>query len=324
MMLRELLIDRVAPLKNLSDRSVKMYESTLDRFRDFLGHEPTVDDLTDLTAAKFLRWRQTHQHSKFKLISPASLAKDSAHLRSLWTWLAKKRWKRSDGELIEFPDYARPRVPKPVPKAYKAEELARLVEVARTRKGYICGKPAAWYWPTKILAMFQTGERIGAILEIRWSEVDLERHTLTFLAATRKGHRETITRPITPELSRMLAAQKGAPNERVWPWLDDREMLSLYGSLRVLCRVAGVPYKPFHSVRKSTASYLKRAGISARKQLGHSSEEMAETHYYCEDIVGRENNLDYLPDIDRPHEPDANPKKLPPEGEESTGDKPAA
>ena len=324
MMLRELLIDRVAPLKNLSDRSVKMYESTLDRFRDFLGHEPTVDDLTDLTAAKFLRWRQTHQHSKFKLISPASLAKDSAHLRSLWTWLAKKRWKRSDGELIEFPDYARPRVPKPVPKAYKAEELARLVEVARTRKGYICGKPAAWYWPTKILAMFQTGERIGAILEIRWSEVDLERHTLTFLAATRKGHRETITRPITPELSRMLAAQKGAPNERVWPWLDDREMLSLYGSLRVLCRVAGVPYHPFHSIRKSTASYLKRAGISAKRQLGHSSEEMAENHYYDEEITGRESNLGYLPDIDRPHDPGAKQKKLPPVGEESTGDKPAA
>jgi integrase len=324
MMLRELLIDRVAPLKNLSDRSVKMYESTLDRFRDFLGHEPTVDDLTDLTAAKFLRWRQTHQHSKFKLISPASLAKDSAHLRSLWTWLAKKRWKRSDGELIEFPDYARPRVPKPVPKAYKAEELARLVEVARTRKGYICGKPAAWYWPTKILAMFQTGERIGAILEIRWSEVDLERHTLTFLAATRKGHRETITRPITPELSRMLAAQKGAPNERVWPWLDDREMLSLYGSLRVLCRVAGVPYHPFHSIRKSTASYLKRAGISAKRQLGHSSEEMAENHYYDEEITGRESNLGYLPDIDRPHDPGAKQKKLPPGGEESTGDKPAA
>ena len=324
MMLRELLIDRVAPLKNLSDRSVKMYESTLDRFRDFLGHEPTVDDLTDLTAAKFLRWRQTHQHSKFKLISPASLAKDSAHLRSLWTWLAKKRWKRSDGELIEFPDYARPRVPKPVPKAYKAEELARLVEVARTRKGYICGKPAAWYWPTKILAMFQTGERIGAILEIRWSEVDLERHTLTFLAATRKGHRETITRPITPELSRMLAAQKGAPNERVWPWLDDREMLSLYGSLRVLCRVAGVPYHPFHSIRKSTASYLKRAGISAKRQLGHSSEEMAENHYYDEEITGRESNLGYLPDIDRPHDPGAKQKKLPPGGEESTGDRPAA
>jgi integrase len=312
MTLRELLIDRVAPLKNLSDRSVEMYLSTLDRFRDFLGHEPTVDDLEDLTAAKFIRWRGTTVHDQKRgLISPASLAKDSAHLRSLWTWLARKRWKRSDGQLIEFPDYARPRVPKPVPKAFNAAELAKLVEAARHRKGHICGKPAAWYWTTKIQAMFQTGERIGAVLELRWSEVDLERHTLTFLAATRKGHRETITRPITPQLAKMLAMCKGAPSDRVWPWLEDREMLSLYGSLRVLCRTAGVPYHPFHSIRKSTASYLKKAGVSAKKQLGHSSEEMAETHYYDEEITGRESNLDYLPDItQRPEDrPDAGPGK---------------
>jgi integrase len=301
MTLRELFVDRIAPLKNLSDRSVAMYESTLDRFRDFLGHEATVDDLDDLTAAKFLRWRSTTVHRECRgLISPASLAKDSAHLRSLWTWLAKKRWKRTDGELLEFPDYARPRVPRPVPKAYKAEELARLVDAARHRKGAVAGKPAAWYWTTKLQAMFQTGERIGAVMEIRWAEVDLERHTLTFLAATRKGHRETITRPISPALSKMLGMQQGPPEARVWAWLDDREMLSCYASLKVLCRTAGVPYKPFHAIRKATASYLKRAGISAKKQLGHSSEEMAENHYYDEEITGRESNLDYLPDIDKP------------------------
>ena len=300
MTLRDLLIDRVAPLKGLSDRSVVMYLSSLDRFRDYLGHEPTVDDLDDLTAAKFLRWRQATQHSKWKKISPASLAKDSAHLRSLWTWLAKKRWKRSNGELVEFPDYKRPTVPKPVPKAFNATQLSQLVEAARHRKGHICGKPAAWYWVTKILAMFQTGERIGAVLELRWSEVDFERHTLTFLAATRKGHRETITRAITPELAKMLAMQQGAPSERVWPWVEDREFLSIYGSLRVLCRTAGVPYHPFHSIRKSTASYLKKAGVSAKKQLGHSSEEMAENHYYDEEITGRESNLDHLHDITQP------------------------
>ena len=305
MTLKELLIDRFAPHKDLCERTVTMYVATLARLRDFLGREPTVDDLDDLTIAKFLRWRRVTQHSKWKLISPASLAKDSAHIRTLWNWLAKKRWKRSDGEMIEFPDYARPKVPRPVPKAYKAEELVRLVEVGRQRKGLVSGKPAAWYWPTKIMAMFQTGERIGAVLQIRWSEVDLERHTLTFLAATRKGHRETITRPITPDLAKMLAAQKGPPEARVWPWLDDREPLSAYNSLRVLCRVAGVDYKPFHAIRKSTASYLKRAGISARKQLGHSSEEMAENHYYDEEITGRESNLDYLPDLDKPQQPPA-------------------
>ena len=74
-------------------------------------------------------------------------------------------------------------------------------------------------------------------------------------------------------------------------------MLSAYTSLRVLCKVAGVPYHPFHSVRKSTASYLKKAGKSAKTQLGHSTEEMAEAHYYDERITGVESALDYLPPI---------------------------
>lgn len=309
MILRELLNERIAPLKNLCQRSVVMYESTLDRLRDHLGHEPTVDDLDDLTIAKFLRWRATTVHdAKRGLISPASLAKDSAHIRTLWNWCAKKRMKRANGELLEFPDYARPRVPKPRPVAYTVDELRLLVAAARHRKGYIVpGMPAAWYWTTKLQAMFQTGERIGAILAIRWGEVDLERSALTFLAATRKGHRETITRAITPELARMMATQRRASDALVWPWLEGRKILSCYASLKVLCRLAGVPYHPFHSIRKSTASYLKAAGKSAKTQLGHSSEEMAERHYYDQRITGVESALDFLPtlDLDGPGKPAA-------------------
>lgn len=305
MTLRELLVDRIAELKNYEPRTVEMYCQTLDRFRDFLGHEPTVDDLDDLQVSKFLRWRQRTVHDQKRgLISPASLAKDSAHIRALWTWLAKKRWTKTSGELLEFPDYSRPKVPKPTPKAYKADELRSLLAAARRRKGLVAGKPAAWYWTTKLWAMFVTGERIGAVMQIRWGQVDLERCTLTFLAATRKGRRETLTSSIPPALAKMLAHGKGAPGERVWPWLDDRKMLSCYASLKVLCRTAGVEYKAFHSIRKSTASYLKKAGKSAKDQLGHASEEMAELHYYDGDIVGRESNLDYLPDItDAPPKP---------------------
>ena len=299
MTLRELLRERIAPLKNLSDRSVAMYESTLDRLRDNLGHEPTIDDLDDLTIAKFLRWRGSTVHAKHRgLISPASLAKDSAHVRTIWNWCCKKRLRRSDGELLEFPDYSRPRVPKPRPVAYTVEDLQRLITAAKHRKGQIGGVPAAWYWPTKILAMFQTGERIGAVLALRWGEVDLDRCTLTFLAATRKGHRETITRAISPDLARMMRPQQRPADRLVWPWLEDRKALSCYASLRVLCRLAGVTYHPFHSIRKSTASYLKAAGVSAKKQLGHSSEEMAENHYYDERITGQQSALDYLPPLD--------------------------
>ena len=298
MLLRDLLNDQIAILKNLSDRTVELYGETLDRLHDHLGHEATVDDLSDLTIARFLRWRAQQSNKRKGLLSPASVAKDSAHIRTIWNWCARKRLKRSDGELLEFPDYARPRVPKPRPVAYTAEELQKLIEYARHRKGAIAGVPAAWFWPTMLMAMFQTGERIGAVLALRWSEVDLDRRTLTFLAATRKGHRETITRQISPELAAVLATRQRAPNDLVWPWLEDRKIGSAYGSLRVMCRKAKVDYHPFHSIRKSTASYMKRAGKSAKTQLGHSSEEMAETHYYDSRIVGVESALDYLPPLD--------------------------
>lgn len=164
MTLRDLLIDRIAPLKDLSARSVSMYQSTLDRLRDHLGHEPTVDDLDDLVIAKFLRWRAVTPQCSRGVISPASLAKDSAHIRTLWNWCARKRLKKSDGELLEFPDYKRPVVPKPRPVAYTHDELQRLVAAARHRKGMVADVPAPWYWVCKIMAMFQTGERIGAVL----------------------------------------------------------------------------------------------------------------------------------------------------------------
>ena len=298
MLLRALLVDQIAVLKNLSDRTVELYGETLDRLRDHLGHEATLDDLDDLVVARFLRWRSQQSNKRKGLLSPASVAKDSAHLRTIWNWCAKKRMKRANGELLEFPDYARPKVPKPRPVAYTAEELQQLLDTARYRKGYVSGVPAAWLWPTMLKAMFETGERVGAVLALRWGEVDLDRRTLTFLAATRKGHRETITRSISPELAAALAARRRAPNDLVWPWLEDRKMMSAYGSLRVLCRTAGVPYHPFHSIRKATASYLKRAGVSAKTQLGHSSEEMAENHYYDTRITGVPSALDYLPPLD--------------------------
>lgn len=298
MLLRALLTDQIAVLKNLSDRTVELYGETLDRLRDHLGHEATLDDLSDLAIARFLRWRSQQPNGRNGVLSPASVAKDSAHIRTIWNWCARKRMKKSDGELLEFPDYARPRVPKPRPVAYTAEELQQLLDVARHRKGFIAGVPAAWFWPTMLKAMFETGERVGAVLAIRWGEVDIDRRTLTFLAATRKGHRETITRQISPELAAIMATRRRPPNELVWPWLEDRKIGSAYGSLRVLCRTAGVPYHPFHSIRKSTASYLKRAGVSAKKQLGHASEEMAENHYYDERITGVQSALDYLPPLD--------------------------
>ena len=79
MTIRELLIERYAPLHNLSQRSVILFGHSIDRLRDFLGREPVLTDFDDLVIAKFLRWRAVTPH-RGKVCSPASVAKDKAHV----------------------------------------------------------------------------------------------------------------------------------------------------------------------------------------------------------------------------------------------------
>jgi len=133
--LRELLQDRIAPSRQYSERTVELYTQTIDQFERFLGHEPTLDDLDDVTAAKFCKWRLTTSF-RGKTITPATVGKDSTQLKAIWNFAAKKRPKRSDGTDIEFPDYRTPTIPKPRPRAFNAEDLAKLVKAAAPSRPY--------------------------------------------------------------------------------------------------------------------------------------------------------------------------------------------
>jgi hypothetical protein len=91
----------------LKDRTTALLSSTLDRFDSFLGRSATLDDLDDMTLARFAKWRAEDRHWRGKLPRPATVKKDISHLSALWTHAAKKRMTRSDGVLIEHPDLPR-------------------------------------------------------------------------------------------------------------------------------------------------------------------------------------------------------------------------
>ena len=79
MLISELLIDRYAPLHDLCQKTVDLYKMTLDRFGEFLTHDPVLTDLDDLVVCKFLRWRATTPH-RGRLCSAASVLKDKCQL----------------------------------------------------------------------------------------------------------------------------------------------------------------------------------------------------------------------------------------------------
>jgi len=57
MTIRDLLLERYAPLRGLKDRSVVIFGQTIDRLEQFLGRVAVLEDFTDLQMAKYLRWR---------------------------------------------------------------------------------------------------------------------------------------------------------------------------------------------------------------------------------------------------------------------------
>jgi integrase len=318
MTVREFLVERYAVLHNLKPRTVILFGHSIDRLADFLGREPELTDFDDLTVSKYLRWRAVTPH-KGRICSPASVAKDKAHLVSLWNAAAKRR-------LVEqFPDLPRNlvRVPHHAPEAYTVEEVSRMVIVARRRSGRVGPVAAAWLWPTLLMSAWYSGERIGSLLQLRWSQVDTQRRTMTFLSEHRKGLGRTITRHITPQLAEWLEKGRRGPSELVWPWLDHRNEGSIYPRLRYICESAGVTPKGFHSIRKAAGSYVHAAGGDATTFLTHRDSKTTREHYLSPNIVEEASALDYLPPLDLDG-PATNPRQLPESTEDSPGDRPAA
>ncbi len=289
------VLERYAVLQNLSDRTVVLYGHTLDRFRDHLGHEPTLDDLDDMVVAGFLRWRAVTPH-KYRKVSAASVAKDKSQLTALANWAAKKRLKRSSGEPVEFLSLPRSRKIRHAPQAYTADEVGKLIRMARQRQGTITGQPAGWWWSTLLYTAWQTAERIGALLALKWADVDTEGRTVLFRAETRKGRCEDLQRAITDDLAQLLAERRLADRELVWAW--DRQYTSLWPSLKLMCERAGVRGTGFHRLRKASASYVALGGGDATQHLGHSSSEMTRQHYLDPRITASKHAVDFLPPLD--------------------------
>jgi integrase len=287
------LFERYGDLRNLDPKSMQLYGMLLDRLRAFLGHEPTTIDLDDLTISRYLRQRATHSWAG-KPIRPASVQKDKVMIQAVWNLAARKRW------VAEFPELPRIKVAKSIPtgRAYTVEDVSALIRRARRRQGTTGGVPSAWWWATLIYMAYCTGERATALMSLRWRELDTQRRRVIFLGSTRKGSTRDIERDFTPDLAEMLEARRRRPEDLVWPW--DRHRGSLWTSLKLLCRLAGVRYRGFHGLRRTRASYAALAGgtAAATKVLDHSDPQLQERYVDPTICPSEESGVSVMPTLD--------------------------
>lgn len=256
MTLQDLLDDYYAPLRGISERTQRLYQMTIKSFGEHLGCEPTTEHLAEMPVARFLA-------ARLRSRSPATAKKDSAQIRALWQFAGSR------GIVSSFPVMRPIHVPERVPSAWTTEEMEALLESARLHPGKVSGVPAGLYFAALILTCYETGERISAVLSLRWD--DVRGGLVTFRAETRKNQTRDIVRGISPVVIEALEKIK-TENPLVFPW--DRCKANLWRHMGLILKRAKLPAdrkSKFHRLRKTCASYAAAAGLDPQRLLDHAS-----------------------------------------------------
>jgi len=190
----------------------------------------------------------------------------------LWRWLHKKRY------LTTWPDVALEQVPERIPVALTRTEVAQVIQAIHDESQSVGDTAGPRFWLALFLVIFDTAERIGAVMELTWDRVDLPGRWVKFVAEDRKGGKRDILRKIADDTAVALTAIRRSEGKVfVWPYCATY----IYNRFAKIMQRAGLPdtklYK-FHCIRKTTASHYEAAGGNATELLDHSSRKVTKQY----------------------------------------------
>tara|TARA_Y100000401_G_scaffold112632_1_gene112317 strand:- start:13057 stop:13956 length:900 start_codon:yes stop_codon:yes gene_type:complete len=282
MKLLAFLKDIYSPISGISPRTVKLYEMTLNSWAKFLGYEPTLGDLKMLPVSQYI----AHRLQKNK---PATAAKDRAQIVALWNSAAKQ------GYVEVWPQVRRVRVPEVMPESWTVSEFKLLVQTARNTKGKIGEIRAGYFWQALLLTAYDTGERISAIMSLRWTDVSGD--NLIFRAETRKNSTRDICRKVGAATRMSIDLIREPKREKVWPWpYRDTYLWYKYGKILETADLGDLRRNKFHKIRRTCASFYHLGGGDAQVLLDHSSPAVTR-RYLDPRVVGSIDAASVLPDI---------------------------
>lgn len=273
-------------LRCRSDHTRYQYIRALRLFGEFLGHDPTLDDLHDdrltLWMSQLLRLG----------MAPVTVRETAGRVSALWTWLAKR-------ELLQrFPTFTKPQVPETLPVALTENQIRALFRSASKERGIIGGVPADLWWTSFLAFVWTTAERKSAALAVRVAWIDFNSGCCTIPPDVRKGGRKWAVYKLWPETVALLAeCLEAAPRrEQMWPYDFCHE--SYYTRYNRILRDAGIPVNrrtKTHALRCSHATYLEMRGGDPSKQLGHSDPGTTRRFYLDPKFTDKEQPKLFIP-----------------------------
>jgi integrase len=224
-----------------ADTTRTHYRYAVRELSELLGRDPVIADLTDDNLAGIV------QQMRRKGRAPETINGVTGKLRSLWTWLAKRR-------IVEqFPTLANVKEPRRVPKAWTRAELVALLTACRRCRN------AEW-WVSLHLVIWDTSERIGAVLAIRRDWLNWQTGDLLIPAEYRKGQEQDMAYRLHPETVATLRNVRDDGSDLLFPRkCCTATIYDRYKKIRKAAGLATDRKSAFHRMRRSVASHFRQA-----------------------------------------------------------------
>ncbi|MEP2717036.1 site-specific integrase [Pseudophaeobacter sp.] len=189
--------------------------------------------------------------------SQGTVHTELGHLRSTMRFALKERI------IDRAPEIERPAKPTPKERYLEKEEIAALIEAA-----------SAPHIKLAIHLLFATAGRVGAVLDLTWDRVDLDRGIINLRlndAKTRKG------RAIVPMNDGIRAALQTAKNAALSDYVVEYsggQVKNIRKGFEAACTRAKLENVTLHTIRHSSAVAMVSNGVPLEKvaqYLGHSN-----------------------------------------------------
>lgn len=293
MLLTELLARYIDKrLKGKSANTIRLYHHSINSFAKTVAATPELLHLTDENIERHM-WRVVRNGR-----SPATANKDHGQLTALWRFASHNR-------IVDtWPNVRTMQEIEHVPLGWLPEECVDLLNAARAQHGVIGSVRASLWWECLILVLFETGERIGAIRELKKSA--LQDHWLLVPAEARKGSRRDKLYTLQPETVQLLRQliRLNTESDMLFHW--DRCENYIYNRYSKILQQANLPddrRSKFHRCRRTTASAVARGGGDATAAMDHASPRTTK-RYLDPRIVGGVKPSDLIKDYLRNPPPD--------------------
>lgn len=258
-----------------SPHTVFRYRVILTAFHKRVPHHPSVvstDDIEDYLAVDCAKLAVTTRRT---IVST---------LRSYFGWQERRgKIERSPAAAIPYP-----RQPRRRPTYLTPEQVALVIRQPTQPRDRLL-----------VTLLARHGQRVGAVIGLRWSDVDFGRAQINYPVS--KGTLRTM--PLDADTARLLKAWR-ALNESEYVFPNNRGGSMSYDRARQLCKDAckraGVPWRGCHEFRRTLATTLLQQGEPLHKVsrlvLGHADITTTIRHYAGaedDDVAGMIRRLPY-------------------------------